>query len=172
MKKSIFALFDDYGDAETAIAGLIEHDFSEEEMNVLVREQLAKERREVNLHEVDVKKTDDVGEVAVRGLPRLLGGEQPVHLPGVGNVLAAGNLATLVARTASASGAAAEGLKEALVEMNLPEDRALSFREAIEKGGVLFWIRADEERAPAAAGVLRKENGRHVADYAGNAPLS
>lgn len=172
MKKTIFALFDDYADAEAALDNLLEHDFTEDEMNVLVREQLAKERMDVNLHAVDVKKSGEVGDVTVRGLPRLLGGEQPVHLPGVGNVLAAGELATLMARSASSTAAADQGLKQALVEMNVPEDRARDFREALEKGSVLFWMRADEEQAPAAANVLRKKNGKHVADYAGNEPLS
>lgn len=172
MKKTIFALFDDYADAEAALDNLVEHDFSEEEMNVLVREQLAKERMDVGQHRADVKKSDEVGDITLRGLPRLLGGQQPVHLPGVGNVLAAGNLATIMTRSASSTAAEAEGLKQALVEMNVPENLAQDFREALEQGSVLFWLRADEERAPAAANILREENGQHVADYAGNEPLS
>ena len=172
MKKTIFALFDSYSDAKAALDSLVEHDFSEDEMNVLVREQLAKEQMEVDLHEVDIQKSDEVGEVTIRGLPRLLGGQQPVHLPGVGDVLAAGNVATVMARTASSTGTADVGLKQALVEMNVPEDLATTFREALAEGGVLFWIRTGEEKAPAAAGVLREENGRHVADYAGKQPLS
>lgn len=172
MKKTIFALFDNYADAEAALDNLLEHNFTEDDMNVLVREQLAKERMDVDLHEVDVEKSDEVGDVTVRGLPQLLGGQQPVHLPGVGNVLAAGDLATLMTRSASSTGAADQGLKQALTEMNVPEDLAQTFREALEQGSVLFWMRTDEERAPAAANLLREENGQYVADYAGNAPLS
>lgn len=172
MKKTIFALFDNYPDAKAALDNLLDHDFAEDEMNVLVREQLAKDQMKVGLHEVDVKKSDEVGDISVRGLPRLLGGQQPVHLPGVGNVLAAGNLATVMARSASSTGAEAEGLKQALKEMDVPENLAVTFRESLEEGGVLFWMRTDEEKAPEAASVLRKENGQHVADYAGNEPLS
>lgn len=171
MKKTIFALFESYADAEAAVSTLVEEDFSEEEMNVLVREQLAKERLEVDLHEVDVKKSAEVGEVAVSGLPRLLGGQQPVHLPGVGDVLAAGDLATVMARSAAATATAEAGLEQALVELNVPEDLAGTFREGVEEGSVLFWIRTEEGQAPAVAGVLRRENGLHVADYAGNEPI-
>ena len=171
MKKSIFALFESDADAEAAVRTVVEDDFSEEEINVLVREQLAKERLEVDLHEVDVKKSAEVGDVAERGLPRLLGGQQPIHLPGVGDVLAGGDLATVMARSAAATATAEAGLKQSLMELNVPEDLAGTFREAVETGSVLFWMRTEEAQAPAVAGVLRRENGQHVADYAGNVPI-
>ena len=169
--KSIFASFASYEDAEQGVGALVEAGFDDESMNVIVREQMAKRRLDVNLHEVDVKKSDDVGDVAVQGLTQLLGGQQPVPLPGVGAVLAAGKTATNVAQSASASGAADEGLKEALVALNVPPEIAGDYRKTVDDGGVLFWIRVEDERAGAAANILRAENGRQVADYAGNAPI-
>ena len=169
--KSIFAQFDNYEDAQKAVDALVEEGFDEASMNAIVREQMAKRRLDVNLHEVDVMKSDAVGADTARGLTRLLGGQQPVPLPGVGEVLAGGNLATNVAQAASASGATDVGLKEALAKMGVPEETAESYRAAVEGGGVLFWIRVEDERAAEAANLLRAENGRQVSDYAGNAPI-
>ena len=69
--KSIFAQFDDYQDAEQAVDALVEEGFDEASMNVIVREQLAKRRLDVNLHKVDVMKSDEVGSDTARGLTRL-----------------------------------------------------------------------------------------------------
>ena len=46
-----------------------------------------------------------------------------------------------------------------------------AYHAGINEGGLLFWLRTDDDRAASAANHLRAEAGRHVADYAGNAPL-
>lgn len=169
--RTLFTLFDSYEEAKEAIQSLLEANFDEKAMNVIVREEIAKKKMEVNLHAVDVKKSDEVDGVTVEGMAQLLGGEQPVELPGVGAVLAAGELATNAARTASASAAADVGLKAALQELDVPRDVAERYRQGINEGGVLLWVRTEDERAPAAASALQKESDVEVNDYSGNAPI-
>lgn len=169
--KSIFALYDNYADADQAVNALLEEGFDEDQMNVLVREQIAKKNLDVGLHRVDVQKSDEVGRQTVRGLPALLGGEQPVPVPDIGGVLAAGDLATNTAQAASASWAPDTGLQKALMELSVPEDVAAAYRDGINEGGLLLWVRTADDQAPAAANALEMNNGKRVSDYSGNAPL-
>jgi hypothetical protein len=163
--KTIFALFQNYADADEAVDALLEEGFDEEQMNVVIREDTAKENLDLNLHQADVMKTDEVGEQTIHGLQQLLGGEQPVHVPDIGLVLAAGDLATLLSTGASASWAPDQALTAALEEFGVPANAAEAYREGINAGGVLTWVRVDDERAAAAAGALRGQNGQHVGEY-------
>lgn len=163
--KTIFALFQSYANAEEAVNELLEEGFGEEQMNVIVREDTAKENLDLNLHQADVMKTDEVGEQTIHGMQHLLGGEQPVQMPDVGPVLAAGELATILSKGASASGAPDQALAGALEEFGVPDDVAQAYRSGISDGGVLVWIRTEDDQAAAAAGALRGQNGQHVGQY-------
>ncbi len=163
--KVIFGLYDQYEDARSAVKALLEDEFDPQEMNVIVLQEIAKNHLEVDLDVVSVAVTDEVGERTVSGLDRLLGGEQPVKLPGMEDVYAAGSLATIVARTAAAPGEG--GLKAALADFTIPEPVAEAFQVGVGDGGLLFWIRVPDERAARAVELLRLHHGQHVADYSG-----
>ena len=98
--KSVFALFDAYEDIKETVDELIAAGFDEGEMNVIVDEEVAKGHLDVNLEHVEVKATDELGEEAT-GLDVMLGVEQPVEVPRLGDVYAAGEIATILARTAA-----------------------------------------------------------------------
>ncbi|MDX1663304.1 MAG: hypothetical protein R3272_05890 [Candidatus Promineifilaceae bacterium] len=175
--KSIFALFEDFDNAQQAVQALLQDGFEEEHMNVIVRAGVGKDwlrdnLEHADLHRVDIRKSEEVGHKSARGLVALLGGEQGVPLPGIGDVLAGGELATQIAQNASATWAPEKGFKDILGELNVPDGVADAYHAGINEGGVLFWIRTADDRAAAAANHLRAEAGKHVADYAGNAPLS
>jgi hypothetical protein len=164
--KSIFALFKDYQDAEAAAADLLEKGFEEDEMNVIVHEQNAKNHMDVNLEKVKVDATNKVGEQNVHGLVRILAGQRPVRLSDVGPIYAAGEIATMLARAAANPGAVNGGLQAALVDFSVPKEVAEEFTTGIENEGVLFWIRTSDERAPEASSVLHSHKGVHVGNYA------
>lgn len=166
--KTIFALFDGYGGAREAVDALLANGFDEEEMNALAMESTVKENMDVDLKEVNVQKTDKVGEKTVHGLAQLFGGEQPVHVGGSGDLLAGGELATLLLTQAASTGTDAGPLRSTLQEFGVPQDLAADFRTAVVDGGVLVWVRVEDERASAAAGALRDANGRHVGAYGGS----
>ncbi|HEX6383789.1 MAG TPA: hypothetical protein VF177_03885 [Anaerolineae bacterium] len=165
--QTVFAMFDNYEDARAAVNTLLARYFDEEEINAMAQVQIAKERIEANLETIDVEVTDEVGRKTVRGLDAMLGRQQPVQITDVGNVYAAGSLATLLARTASAPDAADGGLKGALMDFNVGEETAGTYRQGIRDGGFLVWVRTDDDRASKAASILRNQKGQRVITVGG-----
>jgi len=133
-------------------------------MNVIALEDIAKDAMQIDLEKVKVKKTGQVGEKTVSGLDELLGGQQAVDVPDVGEVFASGSLATMLVRSASAPGAVEGGLAAALQDFNLPEDAAESYRSGIKEGSLLFFIRSQDENASDIVQIMRQSKGKIVAD--------
>ena len=165
--KTIFAMFDNYEDASAAVNRLLEGNVDEEEINAIAQAQVAKDRIDANLETVAVDVTDEVGRQTVYGLDAMLGRQQPVRISDVGNVYAAGSLATLLARTASVPDAADGTLKGALMDFNVAEEAAGAYRDGIRAGAFLIWVRSDDERASEAAAILQSQKGRRVTSLVG-----
>ena len=132
--KTIFALFDDERAAETAVAQLQDKGYEFKEINAVVQ-----------AHHADNTITNE----NAPKLHHLLQGQQPVTLSDVGDVYAAGPLATALVRTAAAPGAVAGGLGAALVDFNIAEDKAATYQTAVQSGQVLLCVRAEDDQAAA-----------------------
>jgi hypothetical protein len=163
--KTIFGLFENYEDARTAVGELLKKKFDEEEMNAIVLEEIAKDSMEVNLGTVSVEATEKVGEKTVQGLDYLIGVQQPLKIPGVGEVYAAGELAMMLSKTAAAPDAVSGSLKAALIDFGVSEKAAKAYTVGVTDGGLLFWIHTSNERAPEAISVLRGHESAHIASY-------
>lgn len=163
--KTIFALFGSYDAAHGAVESLLEREFGESEMNAIALAPTVKENMDVDLHAVDVQKSEEVGGKTAQGLAALFGGEQPVHVGEMGDLLAAGELATLMTTRAAATNNGGPPMQEALEEFGVPQDVASEYARGIVEGGVLLWVRTADERAAAAASVLREQKGRGVGVY-------
>jgi hypothetical protein len=163
--KTIFGVFESYPDAEEMIAALLDQDFSQQEMNVIIQEEIAKDNIDIDLQKANVVVTDEVGEKRMRGLDALLAREQPVEIPELQSIYAAGEIATIIAKTAAAPGTTQGEFRSVLNEFGIPEEAAETYVEGIKTGGLLFWIRTDDERAPDAANILRENNGQKVSSY-------
>lgn len=167
--KTIFGLFEQVAQAQTAVDALLADGFTEEEMNAIALEPTVKENIDIDLHRVDVQKSPEHGGVTVQGLAYLFGGEQPVHVGGTGHLLAGGELATLMAtRAAAAAGNGGDPLQEALEEFGVPHNLAGAFQSGIAGGGVLLWLRTADDQAGAAANILRQQHAQGVGSYAGS----
>jgi hypothetical protein len=160
--KTIFGLFVNFEDAEQAVDSLLEDDFVEEEMNVIVQEMVAKEELDVSLEKANVAVTEEVGEKTAHGLDAILAGQQTLRLPEVEDVYAAGEMATIMAKTAAAPGASAEEFRAVLHEFGVPDELSGRYTEGISGGGLLLWIRSNDDRAAKAADLLRENHGAHV----------
>jgi hypothetical protein len=154
--KTVFALFDDYQNARQAVDALVQKGLDEEEMNALVQAAVAKDALDVGPHEVHVKKTDEIGEKELHGLDAILGGHRPVRLPDVEMVYAAGEIATIMANAAAAPGTSEGQIDELLVEFGLSPQQAGIYGDGIKGGGVLFWVRVEDEQTPEASETLRQ----------------
>jgi hypothetical protein len=163
--KTMFWLFDRYEHVESAVDRLVEEGFNVEDMNVLLQEEVAKEALDVDLEKVKVEVTQDVGDRTVHGLTRLLGGEQAVEIPGIGDVFASGELATVLAKTAANPGAVNGGLQAALDDFSLPGDFAHNVCTGLEGGKALLFLRTPDERAPMVASLMADQEGPPIASY-------
>lgn len=163
--KPVFGLFESYADAQAATGELLERGFGEGEMNAIIQKEAAKSSLEVNLERVNVEVTEAIGEKTIHGLDRLIGSQQPVRISDVGEVYAGGEVATILTGTASIQGAAASGLKAALIDLGMPDQVAEACRAGIESGGVLLWIRTSDDRVAEAANVLSSHKGSYVSSY-------
>jgi hypothetical protein len=155
--KTMFWLFDTYEAAKAALDKLMEAGFATGNMNIVVREQDAKDSMDLNWEKTNVRVTDSVGEQTLEGLDRLLGGQQPVPVPKVGSVFAAGEMATVLIKTATSSQTGSVGLQQALISLNVPEQRAKRYVEGLKQGHWLFWIRAEDERASEVRSLLNDQ---------------
>ncbi|NLG51167.1 MAG: hypothetical protein GX552_13750, partial [Chloroflexi bacterium] len=122
--KTIFGLFATYDDAEATTQALLDRGFSEDEMNAIVLEDVAKNEMDVNLEKITVEVSDELGQKRARGLYAMLASRRPFRLAGVGRVYAAGDVASVLATTASLPGTAGTGFQGALEEFGVPEDEA------------------------------------------------
>jgi len=165
--KTYFGLIDEYDQGDAAVRELLESGFDLEKINVVLLESVAKNAMEGNLEQIKTKKSEEFGEPGTHGLDGLRGGEQAVQLPDAGPVYAAGELANLLTDTASVPGTTDGGLKAALTEFNLPRDAADFFVDGVKEGGLLFFIRTEDERANQAAGILRAHKAERVMTSAG-----
>ena len=156
--KTIFGLFERYGNARQITGELLDLGFDEGDVNVLVRDDVAKGDMQVDLEKVRTQATKEVGQKTVRGLAAILGTEVPVDVPVLGGLYAAGDLATIAVKAATGG---PKGLEQGLIDLGLSESVSESYRVGVEKGSFLVWIRSDDEQAAEVMRIFR-ENAKQV----------
>ncbi len=111
------------------------------------------------------------------GLAGLMVGLGALVLPGIGPVLAAGPLATVLSGIfgvgmGAVSGGLAGGLLGALVDLGVPEDQAHYYAEGVRRGGALVTVNASDDQAEAVRGILSRHYAvdveRRAADWRAN----
>ena len=95
------------------------------------------------------------------GLAGLVVGLGALVIPGIGPVLAAGPLATVLsgifgAGVGAVGGGLAGGLLGALVDLGVPEDHAQFYAEGVRRGGALVTVHAADNQEPAVREVLNR----------------
>lgn len=161
--QTIFCAFQTVPDADAAIRSLQDSQIDPERMNVLVQANAAKSNLDqVNLERVHVDATNAIDNRELSGLALLVANEQPVEVRGIGPVLAGGELATILANATVASNQTGEDIQSMFVEYGVSPETAETYEDAIEQGGVLLWVRDEDERIRTVAGVLRRHNAQEV----------
>ena len=154
--KSIFALFDTYADVQAAVNSLLERDFSESDMAVMIPEEVAR-------NSLDAAKSGEAGGQTARGLDHLIGGQNAVALPEVGRVYAAGDLATLLVDAAAAPGG--RGLQDALHSLAIPERWPKRSRKPRQRQDPVRHQGGGRPRRVCAGRLIMR--GRHTGSYNG-----
>ena len=164
MTKTVTRLFDNYADAEKAVAELERIGIPERDISLI-----ASNRDNVHDHRIRAgagsdsgagkpdtaagEATKDAGKGAgigglVGGAGGLLAGLGMLAIPGIGPVVAAGWLASTAAGAlaGAAVGAAGGGLIGALTQAGVPREEAEVYSEGVRRGGTLVSVRVEDER--------------------------
>jgi hypothetical protein len=175
MTKTITRLFDDYADAEAAVAEL-------ERMGVPERDISLMARNTDNSHDHRVKRDgtdpDTAGEEAaedagkgaglggvIGGAGGLLAGLGLLAIPGLGPVVAAGWLASTAvgALAGAAVGAAGGGIIGALTHAGVSHEDAQVYAEGVRRGGTLVSVKAEDSREAEVRAALDRFRGADAA---------
>lgn len=157
---SVFGYFNQIEDADMVVKKLQEIDFSINQMNSIVQVSSAKNYMNIIRHEITVRKTDLYGVKKNTGLEMLLAGEQTISLSDTGTVFTPGSVATTLARTAALE--SENGLKKALINFGIVPRIAQKYRDAIYRGGLLFWLRLDDKKVQQVIEIMKDFNAQGI----------
>lgn len=154
---TVFALVDTYREAKELVDELMGEGIDVEDMNVIVKSEVAKSTMDhVDFSQMGVDVTDEVGEQRYQGLDYLIVGEQAVDLVGLGEVFAAGELATLMTKAATRprdeDGTA---MAAALREFSVAAATAETYYEGLDGAGWLVFVRTEDDAAQDAKATMR-----------------
>src|SRR5262245_2568107 len=162
--KTVVGLFENYMDADRAVNELNTRGFTRNEISVAARDSAIRNRMmgETGAERAVAESAGAgaIGGATLGGLTGLLVGIGALAIPGVGPIVAAGTLATVLGSTAVGAGvgAAAGGLIGALVGMGIPEEDATFYAEGVKRGGVLVTVQTSDDRASEALSIMRRAN--------------
>ena len=145
----IVGVFEDYMQAQAAVAALRQAGFAETSIGVAARTEDSLDVSPTDMEEAEGIEagaiTGAIGGAGVGGLWAL--GIAAGFLPAIGPVIAGGLLATLL--VSAAGGAAVGGLVGALVGMGMTEEEATYYEGEFRAGKVLVTVHADERSREA-----------------------
>jgi len=166
--KTVVGLFENYMDADRAVSELNARGFGRNEVSVAARDNAVRDRIAGKTGDeravAESAGAGAIGGATIGGLGGLLVGLGALAIPGIGPVVAAGTLATVLGTTAAGAGigAAAGGIIGALVGMGIPEDDATFYAEGVKRGGVLVTVQTNDDRASEALNIMRSANAVDV----------
>ncbi len=168
MGRTVVALYDNFEDANNAVRELIDRGFRRENISFMANDQHGEYGQALNETNVNTFQAEEANTgagvgagigAAVGGLAGVLIGLGALAIPGVGPVLAAGPLATVLAGLAGAgAGAVAGGVIGALVDMGIPEESAGYYAEGVRRGGTLVTVQAEDNMTDKAVDILNRHN--------------
>ncbi len=168
MARTVVALFDNFQDANNAVRELVDRGFRREDISFMANDQRGEYSQalgDTNVQTFQAEETNTGAGVgagigaAIGGLAGVLIGLGALAIPGVGPVLAAGPLATVLAGLAGAgAGAVAGGVIGALVDMGIPEETAGYYAEGVRRGGTLVTVQVEDYMTDKAVDILNRHN--------------
>ena len=154
----VVGMFENTRDVDQAVAALHKAGFTKPQIGVIARRGVVKEKTSLTT-------TTEVGAIAggaLGGVGGLLVGLNVVTLavPGIGEVVAAVDLLTVLGATllGAGIGAIGGGLVGALVGLGLPEHEAHVYAEGVKRGNILITVQTPAERMPEVTGIFRQAN--------------
>lgn len=169
--KTVVGSFDSHTDASHAAAKLMSAGFMQSEINVLSN-NTSKAGASDATDNVPAASVDASGATTGALTGGALGGAADVAvammglaIPGIGPILAAGTLATVLA--GAGAGAVAGGLIGGLTDAGVSDTDAEYYAESVRRGGALVTVRVDDSRVEEAESILRDCGGIDIEERAG-----
>ncbi|MBC8118291.1 MAG: hypothetical protein H7X75_01775 [Burkholderiaceae bacterium] len=165
MAKTIVGSFDSFNEAQEVLRELQQLGFSRDDISVIANNATGQYSSTYASegHAADTPSAvSDTGAGTATGAAAggVLGGAaglvvglMGLAIPGIGPIVAAGPIAAALA--GAGVGAVAGGLIGGLTGVGVSEDDASYYAESVRRGGALVTVRADDERADAAASLMR-----------------
>lgn len=151
---TVVALFYHFSNAEWAVDVLEDYGVEQDRISVVASDKYSKPSMAVN--------SGFVTGAATGGLVGLLAGLSTLVIPGIGPLVATGNLAnalfTTVAETTiigASLGAAAGGLLGILVDLGFTQGDAKFYADSVKRGGILVAVETDLQDEYRIRAVLR-----------------
>jgi len=158
----VVGMFENTRDVDQAVAALRNASFTKPQIGVIARRGVVKEK-------TGLATTTEVGAIAggaLGGVGGLLIGLNVVTLavPGIGEVVAAVDLLTVLGATllGAGIGAIGGGLVGALVGLGLPEHEAHVYAEGVKRGNILVTVQAPAEQMAAVTNIFTQSNAVDV----------
>ena len=133
--RTVIGVFDNMKEAEDAIRDLQGQGYSRDEISVVARRTLAKDKT------ADIAADAGLG-AALGGIGGLLAGLAGASVPGIGAIVAAGPVIAML--SGMGIGAAAGGIIGVLTETGVPEEEAHTYAESVRRGHVLVTLKAED----------------------------
>ena len=162
MDKIVVGVFDDFTNARLMAPDLISAGIPKEAISVIAPDTSAEAARYFSPSTADSTEAEsEVGTgAALGGLGGLLLGAVALTLPGLGLLVAAGPLATLIAGTTA--GVVTGGLLGALHGMGIPEYEAKAYEAGIREGHSHVFVRTSAPEADRVAELMRQQHAVRV----------
>ena len=152
---AVIGTFSDLDQAEEAVAQLQSAGFSDEQIGVISRGYLVRERlaSQTGDEALSGAGAGALTGSAIGGLLGLLAGGVSITVPVAGPLLAGGILTTFLG--GAAAGAVYGGLAGILIGLGISREEAEFYAANIEQGGVMIFVEAEGEDAAKAWRLMR-----------------
>ena len=158
---TVSRMYDNYGDAAAVVRDLEAADVPHRDISLVANEH-AHGRDAVEAEGAEPTSRTGTGAgvgAATGGVIGLLTGLGIMAIPGVGPLVAAGWLATMLA--GAATGAAAGGVVGALTGAGVHRDEAEVYEEGIRRGSTLVSVRGNDADIPRIEAILDRRPSRN-----------
>jgi hypothetical protein len=81
---------------------------------------------------------------------------------GIGEIIKAGDLADVVVNSPASPDQTGTSLVSTLHEFGVPPDKAVAYEDGVMQGGVLLFLRTDDEHTSEALQALESQSAREV----------
>lgn len=163
MAKTIVALYDGLSNAKNAVQDLVKAGFTRDAISLVARDIEGRyatyfEKQEGQESEAPPSDEEEGAIIGglIGGLAGMLLGLGMIAIPGIGPVIAAGPLATML--LGAGAGTVTGSLVGAIVEWDVPEEEAKYYVERVQQGSTLVVVRTTDDQADLVTSLLNRHH--------------